>query len=264
MGRAVARDLNGDGLMTLEDDLWGINYTGYSLVGIINSSGVRFGRTDDRGYPEITIGIEPNPDRLLKIYETMMDNSYSIDTYYIDAGWGSLPDVQIFGENRCLFLATSTNHIAGQGGFNLRALDTDFGIIPYPKWNDGAPHHIPFTEGVSHPMLSIPITNRDLESTSIILEAMAYEGHNNIIPEFYESLLMQKTVRDNESAEMINFIFNNIQYDVGNMFNFGDMLSFFRWEMATNLNMNIVSQVERRMPVWEREMNGIVETVENN
>jgi len=147
--------------------------------------------------------------------------------------------------------------------YGLRSMESDFGIIPYPKWDEAQADYTPFTAGNYHPVLSVPQTNQDLENTSIILEAMAYEGRKTISPAFYESLLKTKTARDNESAEMIDYIFGNLSYDVGVMYNFGGILGTFGYEMSTNLRANIVSTVEKNENKWQKAIDNLVSDIEN-
>ena len=269
MGRAVARDLNGDGLMTRQDDLWGINYTGDTIMGIINSAGVRIAELDGDGIPWLTIDVEPNLSRLMTIFTDMRDNTYSIDTLFVSGGSVSgMPDAQIFSESRALFLACATHNVSqirdgDSADIGLRTMEVDFGIIPYPKWDTAQADYKSYTAGNYHPVLSVPITNGDLANTSIIMEALAYEGRKTIIPEFYESLLKTKTARDEESAEMLDFIFGNIHYDIGNMYNFGGIAGVFGWEMSTNLRANIVSIVERQAHRWQQSIDEMVEQIEN-
>ena len=265
MARYVAQDMNGDGKMTLEDDMWGINYTGDSIMGIINSSGVNLCEFDNKKVPELTMGTEVNLAKLERIYSTMRNNSYSIDTLF-KAGGGTTDfrDAQIFSEGRCLFLAAAVGNIQGHDGYNLRETDVDFGIVPYPKWDIATPNYTRFTGGGNHPVLTIPSTNRDLESTGIILEAMAYLGSQTIIPEFYENLLKRKTARDNESRDMIDYIFGNLHYDIGNMYNFGGMVGTFGYSMSSQPTANIVSQIDKYYGPWKRAIDVVVKSIEAN
>ena len=270
MARSAAKDLNGDGAMELKVDLWGLNYTGDTIMGIINCSGVKIAEVNSEGIPELTIGTESNLEKLFKIYTEMRDHTYSIDTLF-QAGGGvtGLGDVDIFSEERCLFLACATHNISagGEGANNtnsLRAMDVDFGIIPYPKWDSAQADYMPHTAGNYYPVLTVPQTNNDLDNTGIILEAMAYEGMKGITPAFYENLLKTKTARDNESAEMIDYIFGNLSYDVGNMYNFGGIVGVFGYEMSTNLKTNIVSTIEKSSGKWGRSIDSVMAEIEKN
>ncbi|MCL1859884.1 MAG: hypothetical protein FWF92_11715 [Oscillospiraceae bacterium] len=262
MAKQVAQDLDGNGKMT-ETDLYGLNYTGDTIMGIINCSGVKIAELNEDGVPELTIGIEKNLEKLIKIYETTRDDTFSIDTLF--RFW--LNDTFIFSENRCLFLACATHNIGNANGeVTLRSMDVNFGIIPYPKWDLAQDNYTPHTAGNYHPVLSVPKTNVDLENTGILLEAMSYEGMKTIKPAFYESLLKTKTARDDESAEMIDYIFGNLNYDIGNMYNFGEIVGKFGYGMSANDNkrVNIVSTIDKNVNVWQKAIDDIVAAIENS
>jgi len=93
---------------------------------------------------------------------------------------------------------------------------------------------------------------------------MAYEGMKNISPVYYENLLKTRTTRDEESAEMIDFIFGNLSYDIGNMFNFGGILGEFGYNMSTNRRANIVSTVEKNRGKWQRAIDAMIAEIEKN
>ncbi|MCL2774471.1 MAG: hypothetical protein FWD71_14155 [Oscillospiraceae bacterium] len=254
MGRTVAKDLNGDGKMTLTDDLWGLNYTGDTIMGIINSCGAKIAELDSQGIPQITIGTQVNLDKMQKIYTEMRDSTFSIDTLFkVGGGLTGLTDTDIFADSRCLFLATATHQIPA-----LRTMTVDFGIIPYPKWDAAQNNYIPCTAGDFYPVLSIPKTNADLDDTSIILEALSYEGKQSITPAYYDSLLKTKTARDEDSVAMIDDIFGNLSYDIGNMYNFGGILGTFGYNMSTNKSMNIVSTIDKSTGVWQKAIDDII------
>ena len=260
MGKSVAKDLNGDGKMTLEDDLWGINYNGDTIMGIINCSGIKIAEVNSEGIPELTIAGESNLEKLAKIYTTMRDQTYSIDTLFkVGGGVTGYGNTDILEAERCLFAAIPSHNVT-----ELRTMELDFGIIPYPKWDAAQANYTPYTVGSYHPVMSVPKTNDDLDNTGIILEMMAYEGMKTLIPAFYESLLKTKTARDEESAEMIDFIFGNLSYDIGNMYNFGGIVGVFGYEMSTNLRANIVSTIEKNSSKWQSAIDSMIADIQKN
>ena len=113
--------------------------------------------------------------------------------------------------------------IAGQGLFidmpvfyleTLRAMDTDFGLIPYPKYDEAQTEYYSRIEGCEQ--TCIPVTNvKDLEMTGVVLEAMASDSAQNLVPAFYETLLKSKHTRDNESEDMLEIVFGNRVFDWG-------------------------------------------------
>jgi hypothetical protein len=229
-------------------------------MGIINCAGIKIAEINGDGIPELTIDSELNLEKLMKIYATMRDNQYSIDTLFkVGGGVTEYGNTAIFEDGRCLFAAIPSHNVT-----ELRAMELDFGIIPYPKWDELQENYTPYTVGSYHPVISIPKTNNDLVNTGLILEAMAYEGMKELKPAFYDSLLKTKTARDEESVDMIDFIFGNLQYDIGNMYNFGGILGVFGYTMSTNPRNNIVSQIDRSKGAWQRAINTLIDEIERH
>ena len=64
-------------------------------------------------------------------------------------------------------------------------------------------------------MTAIPITARDPDRTSVIIEALAEESYNTVLPAFYEITLMSRYSRDSESAFMLDIAFAGRRFDLG-------------------------------------------------
>ena len=255
MAKTVSRDLDGDGIMT-KDDLWGINYTDETLIGILNSAGVKIAELDNNGIPVITINNETSITRIQNIYTKLFDSSYSGETLRSMKLDGR--DALIFSDNRCLFLFTAFHTINA-----LRAADVNFGIVPYPKYDKTQENYYPYTMGINIPWIVVPATNKDIENTAVFMEAFAYEGYKSVVPAFYDIILMGKLARDDESAEMLEYLYKNIRYDTGNLFNFGDFTSKL-FGMANTADTNIVSMLEKNLPVLQKGIDQILEQIEKS
>ncbi len=117
----------------------------------------------------------------------------------------------VFAEDRALFRSAQAGTLA-----ILRDVEFDFGIIPYPKYDDTQTTYFTRHEGC-YPIM-IPTTNAELETTGLILEAMAYDSHQSLIPVYYDTVLQSKYARDEESAEMLDIIFAGRIVDMGDIF----------------------------------------------
>jgi hypothetical protein len=99
----------------------------------------------------------------------------------------------------------------------LRGMDTDFGIIPYPKWDEYQENYL--TTSVAYfSLFCVPVTVRNLEMTGIITEALCVESYKKVIPAFYEVSLKTKLARDDESSEMIDIIRSGLTFDFGKIY----------------------------------------------
>ena len=101
----------------------------------------------------------------------------------------------------------------------------NFGILPYPKYEVGQEKYISSTSPLFLTVLGIPKNraHEDLTFKSAVMEEYAYLGRERVIPEFYDRLLIGKVAKDVETEKILDYIFGNVTYDIGNLFNFGDM-----------------------------------------
>ena len=236
MAKTVAHNLDTDENMTY-DDQWGITYLRDTVSGMINSVGIQFGETDDDGIPYISFYNENNVNKILKIFDYL----YDTDTCYnIHARGGD--EIKVFTEGRALFTFGGIYYAP-----QMRMAETtvDFGILPYPKYDNAQENYISSISPLFLTVLCIPqgAQHEDLELKSAVMEEYAYLGHETVLPAFYDRLLKGRIANDVETAEIIDFIFGNVAYDIANIFNFGD-LPFFVINMTMTSDRNIASIYE--------------------
>jgi hypothetical protein len=215
----------------------------------VNNVGEHFAVLDKDGVPVMTIGNETAVSRMLQVLTWVSDRTYSWDTNF------NGPNSQIFDDGRALFMLGGVHDVKV-----LRAMEIDFGVIPYPKYDTAQRDYIPAVLGLSISPVCVPKTNHDLESTGLFMEAFAYEGYKSVVPAFYESILLGKLTRDGESVEMLDYIFGNIEYDTGNIFNFGSIVLDYD-NVWGNGGEPLVSFLEKRMPGIKADVDRILEAV---
>jgi hypothetical protein len=97
---------------------------------------------------------------------------------------------------------------------NMRDMEDDFGILPLPKFDEAQAKYCT-TPGAGINLFAVPVTVKDSECVSAVLEGLAILGHQDIIPTYYDTVLKSKYARDEESAEMLDLIRENIIVDFG-------------------------------------------------
>ncbi|MCL2518272.1 MAG: hypothetical protein FWF15_06880 [Oscillospiraceae bacterium] len=250
MAKVVARDIDGDNVMT-GADIWGIIYAHDQIAGILNTCGISLARLDNEGYPEITFDTAVNLSKIQTIFEKLFDETYSGNTTERITS----PD-SIFGNERSLFIYTSTH-----ASSVLRQDEVDLGIVPYPKYDETQEDYLPYPTSTFLPIFCIPATNNDMDNTGLFMEAFAYEGRKSVIPVFYETVLKGKVARDNTSEEMIDYIFGNISYDTGTILNFGNMAVYIQL-MSLTLDTNIASFAAKNRPAYETAIQKIMDEID--
>lgn len=200
--RKGAADLNGDGVMKLEDDRFGfVSGTWMAPINILYAGGGKVYDKNDEGRIELTLFSNKTVDLFSEFFSLM-------DT----AGCEIIPDEYdgpaIYTAGRAMF-STSTMDTA----IAYRSMDDDFGILPYPKFDEND-DYATVINGIAH-LAVIPITVSDAERTGAITEALCAYGSKYVIPAFYETTLKTKTARDDDSEEMMDIVKESIIYDIG-------------------------------------------------
>ena len=130
--------------------------------------------------------------------------------------------VNMFRENKAMF----ANATIGNAGSALREFEHDFGIIPYPKWDEQQADYRELVDG-SHCCELIPITSTDLERSGIIIEALNAESYKQVIPVYFETALKVKYSRDNESVQILDMLLANRFFDFGYVYDGWEGASFW-------------------------------------
>ena len=222
MIKGVSRDLNNDGVINEFDFLGFVTPSDRYVRAMILSGGESFTEKTSDDYFAFK---QPN-SKFLEIYDMTMqlmhDNPDVLDINRIkDQGSSYLTNKYflaktMFEENRILFFSEVMQNI-----IRLRQMDTDFGIIPLPKYSkeqEFVPHYV-FVDTTT--VAAVPANAPDIERTSIILEAFSAESTYTVIPAYYEVSLKTKLARDEQSGEMIDLIRASRTYDLATVYDFG-------------------------------------------
>ena len=233
MMSAASSDLNGDGVMD-DNDQWGLVSQYYNALAFYNGAGECISKVNpSSGQPEITMYSQRAVDVCEKISILQSDKLITLnaDDYtgkFADV-WDGLQLV-VFNTNRALFYYAGMNRVT-----LLRNMETDFGIISPPKFNEAQDgYYIAIHPGCTS-SVAIPVTISNAERTGIILEALTAESRYTLLPAYYDITLKTKFARDDESSEMLDIIFANRIYDMGQIFGWGNAESFFN-QVSQNKN----------------------------
>jgi len=203
----VTQDIDGDGVMNNADQ-YGILSAGKQLPpNFWISAGTRSVYKNSDDIPEFRMASDEKFHQVFeKIFQITWDNGAWLRTQ----DETNIPPeaITMFQNNQSLFIDMTCYFIQ-----SFRAMDADFGIIPYPKWNEQQEKYYSRIEGCE--LFCVPVTNPDLEMTSVLLEAMASESARNVMPAYYEVALKGKYARDEESEQMLDIIFADLVFDYG-------------------------------------------------
>lgn len=218
---SVGHNLNGDASYAWNKD-------GKSVYGIttmqpdgITNSFVACGEkyiSMNNGDPILAAGSEHFyniADKLAKIYGTegqaFFGNDRNNGSHY----------EMVFASGRSMFTACE---IKGGNGYSAYSnMKDDYGIVPMPKLDENQENYISPIALWTY-FIVIPKTNNDIETTSKILDTLAYLSYRDVVPAFYDVTLNIKNIRDEETTEMLDIIRASRTYDTSYAFGWGSGL----------------------------------------
>lgn len=202
MCKDISQDLNGDDVYD-QNDLYGYaTVFSTAIDAYLAAFDIQVLKRNTDGWLEVDIVNDKTINAMEKL-----NNFFHNDTY----AYMTPDDVvtTIFKENRTLFypnvLKTSES---------LRDMDNDFGVLPYPKYDDTQDkYYSTSTDGFS--LFLLPATISDSEMVGIITEALCAESYKEVVPVYYDVALKDKYTRDEESSKMLDIIRDNLIFDIG-------------------------------------------------
>ena len=196
----VYSDVNGDGKTDGGDTYGSATSSGYICNYIVAYQTPSVGKTND-GLVCIW-----NTERTTSVVEAIVDMTNYPAIYSSPDGYTSVP--QMFRNGQIMIAPGFIGDAA-----ELRDMDDDFGIIPYPKFDEEQPYLTTTLNEVS--MAVVPLNTPDSERTGLILEALCRKSHETLQPAFYDKALKGKYTRDEESLEMLDLIRSSLTFDFG-------------------------------------------------
>lgn len=156
--------------------------------------------------------------------------------------WEKLTTGLMYDKQYCFYGDTLNMFEADKGLFasielhnlqSMRAMDTDFGILPNPMYDENQQSYYSIINATVAAMMVVPTDCPNTERLGYVLDVMGAESKNVLTPAYIEVYLKGKTSRDNESEATLDIIFNNIRYDLGRCYNWGSIGTFLQTYFAS-------------------------------
>lgn len=206
MAKNGSYDLNGDNRYDYKNDRFG--YVTIKWVGPMQAfatSGLRVLEKDGDDLPYFALNNEKTIAVFNRYFDLIESNACYVDTSGVSYAEGF---IKVFDEGRSLFIDMNMHDVIA-----LRGMEADFGIVPWPKYDENSEYCTNVDGGTS--LCVVPLTASDPDRTSVIMEALCAIGYEKVIPAYFEVALQGKASRDNESADMLNIIKEARIFDLG-------------------------------------------------
>lgn len=208
MTTVVTMDMDSNGIYDKNDRYGYLSSPKMAAPGFWIGAGVLSIEKDADDVPALAIGSE----KFIGVWEKIIDMTHTGNQWYgVDDG----PDVphstrELFESGDGLFMDISFFFAEG-----LREMEEDFGIIPYPKYNEEQESY--YTRLCYYFPTVVPVTKTgaELERCGVVLEALSCAYYNEVVPAYYDVILSNKVARDEESADMLDIIFASRVIDIG-------------------------------------------------
>ena len=250
----IAEDLDGDGKYNAGDDLLGYVQDPASMTNNwVFSTGLLNGYIDEDGLYQMNVDVNRAQNVLDKLSPLFNSDSVAngIDLY---------EGLNYFEENKIFMYAIILRNLE-----LLREMDLDFGVIPYPMYDETQSKYITHV-GSASPILILPLLNtEDDQRLADILDAMSMASAHFVIPAYYETALKVKISRDNESAEMLDIILDTKTYDITYLI--GDGLVSTMAPLLTRKSIDFASSFakteQRSLKTIQQTIDKLVEATHN-
>lgn len=206
MSDSVLTDLNGDGKYEKNSDLFGLTCALHSGRGFLWSYGMKLANKTAEGW-----NMDYFNERFVKTYDTVYKLIKETPSVYYDTAndWTPIYELcYVFSNNLTLFYA---GHIGCAREAAMREMESDFGVVPYPKLDEEQEKFITFNLGVVY--TSILKSAKDPAMSAAVLEALNAENYKSVLPVLYEEAMKGKYSRDKTTAEMLDLITSNVYFD---------------------------------------------------
>lgn len=260
--RSVIADLNGDNVCNDNDRLGIISEYDFYYPAFWIGAGLKTVQKDSDDIPYLAV--EDNDSFYTMLTELcsvteekgMFFDMFSDKTVTLNKGTG---DEQRIAGHTLFANGVSLLHITNVGTLqSMRAMDDDFGILPMPKYTvEQESYHSRTIDGW---LYCVPVTNTDLERTSIIMEAMAVGAKNYMVPAYYETALKEKYTRDPDSEEMFDLIYNTRAFDMGDVY-WMDAIRNTYVGVLTAGKTDFVSATQKKLASMNKVINDAIEAI---
>lgn len=257
MTKKVTTDLDGDSDYDQFDRFGLLSQYHDAPYMMMASGGVTIASTDTEGIPYLSFMSDNTYMIAEKVLTLLEDKRNTFLAHYYkgsDDIWNE--QLLMFANGQGLFKYTLLDRV-----LRLRSFDFNFGILPTPLMYESQLQYLSPVDSNCQSAIAIPATVVDSEFVGIILEALTAESRETLIPAYYDTAIKGKALRDEESIEMLDIIFENRIYDLGVTFNIGSIYSMLN-TLVFDGNINIASYYKKIEKKTQKSLDDFIEKLQ--
>ncbi len=209
MVKGVWTDLDGDAWPGDDDTFGYVTEIRNTTDALWDMFDIRVTARDENGQVKIDV----DQGKMVQVLEKMIEFKQSDDTFFEVTDSSMTEDSircdKIFREGRALFYPTFLSRAQ-----DFRSMETDFGILPYPKWDENQDKYYTRSQD-AYSVAVIPIDVPNIEMSGAVFDVLSAISYERVIPAYYDMALRDKYARDDESGEMLDIIRDGFKFSFG-------------------------------------------------
>ena len=238
-------DLDGDGKISLANDRFGyLIHESIMPASYVYTNDVHICEYQD-GVPYLNLDVEKITD-VSKAYRELVNSNLVSDAVFGTDGCAA------FLADRILFMDCTMRTVRS----HFREMKSDFGLVPFPKFDESVPRYTVIV-GREANITAVPVTTEKTEMISAVLEYMAYYGYTYITPIYYDTILGDKLMRDQDSRDMMEILRESMYFDFGNWCG----LQSLQFNSLINSKSEPASYIASNQAKMEKELSKFLESV---
>ena len=254
LARDTRSDLNGDGTISINDDVLGFASNYVLDRSHLTSFDLDIIYKNDSGIPSLVSTLS---EKFIDAYSKMYYAWLITDDNIVSADYGNY--ISALAEDRLLFATAYLNVIEKE---ELRNMSSDYGVLPYPKYDENQKSY--YTQlGTSTTAIYFPQSISDIELSGQVCEYMAYYGQSKIVGAYYETMLKDRLARDVNMSEMLDLVRDSATFSFTMMYNtnFSPIISqLFQFRNTTDNGENIASKYVSYYEVYDKSLDTLIES----
>ena len=251
------RDINGNGLVD-EGDLYGLRFANAEFLKHAEySTDIRHFRRDDQGFPVIDYDTQRAQEAVDAMYSLLYETQgviYQAENL----------NRSIFPNRGTLFYARHLGEVLRN---ELRSMEDDYGILPYPKLDEQQADYRGLLHNSSN-YVTVPITVLQVDEVSAVIEALCAESYRSVVEIFYDTALKTKYSRDAYSGQCIDIIRDTTRksflYEYNSRFGCGNVVADCIGAGNTNFASTYANSVNASNKKIEKAVIKFLDEKENN
>ena len=254
-------DLNGDSKYDDQDQYGFTTHDNSAIVNWMFALDQKVTTIGESGLPELAL----NTERMASIVEKVDNLLHSghqtfIATDAYNTSKNISHDVAVstmFSEGKTLFAALRLYVID-----NLRSMEANFGIIPFPKYDEAQETYYTHVDGHA-PLMGLPKTLTDTTRAGVIIECLNAESYRTCVPAMYDIVLTEKYSRDEMSVKMLDLILAGRTQNFGYVYEGSTGMQWTLTNLMKQNSTNFASYYNSREKAAIKHYNQIIEAHQN-